>query len=57
MITRPPSIDTRIDNIAPDFYWAESHIDVCAEVCRKFGSKPNRTPCSVAALRKSLLEV
>ncbi len=39
-----------------DCYWAESHINAWGEVYRQFGSKPNRTPCSAAALRKRVLK-
>lgn len=39
-----------------DFQWAESHINAWGEVYRQFGSKPNRTPCSAAALRKRVFK-
>lgn len=39
-----------------DFHWAESHINAWGEVYRHFGSKPNRTPCSAAALRKRVFK-
>ncbi|ASA57831.1 B3/4 domain-containing protein [Vibrio gazogenes] len=39
-----------------DYAWAESHIDAWGDVFRQFGSKPNRTPCSAAALRKRVLK-
>lgn len=42
-----------IDN---DYSWAESHINAWGDVFRQFGSKPNRTPCSAAALRKRVLK-
>ncbi|MED5611025.1 B3/4 domain-containing protein [Pseudomonas sp. JH-2] len=35
--------------------WAEAHIAAWAEVFRGFGAKPQRTPCSVEALRKRVL--
>ena len=39
-----------------DFCWAEPHINAWGDVFRQFGSKPNRTPCSAAALRKRVLK-
>lgn len=39
-----------------DFSWAESHIKAWGDVYRLFGSKPNRTPCSAAALRKRVFK-
>lgn len=39
-----------------DFLWAESHINAWGEVYRRFGTKPNRTPCSAAALRKRVFK-
>ncbi|CAI8892307.1 B3/4 domain-containing protein [Pseudomonas serbica] len=38
-----------------DISWAEAHLSAWAEVFRKFGSKPQRTPCSAEALRKRVL--
>lgn len=35
--------------------WAEAHLAAWAEVFRKFGAKPQRTPCSAEALRKRVL--
>jgi DNA/RNA-binding domain of Phe-tRNA-synthetase-like protein len=35
--------------------WAEAHIAAWAEVFRGFGAKPQRTSCSVEALRKRVL--
>ncbi|TIC79553.1 B3/B4 domain-containing protein [Crenobacter intestini] len=35
--------------------WAESHLAAWDEVFRKFGAKPQRTPCSASALRKRVL--
>jgi DNA/RNA-binding domain of Phe-tRNA-synthetase-like protein len=35
--------------------WAEAHLSAWAEVFRKFGAKPQRTPCSAEALRKRVL--
>lgn len=42
--------------IEHDYSWAESHINEWGEVFRQFGAKPNRTPCSAAALRKRVLK-
>ncbi|MCH2089604.1 MAG: B3/4 domain-containing protein [Pseudoalteromonas sp.] len=39
-----------------DFDWAEAHLNAWGDVYRKFGSKPKRTPCSAAALRKRALK-
>lgn len=38
-----------------DFAWASAHLDAWADIYRKFGAKPQRTPCSAAALRKRVL--
>lgn len=38
-----------------DVGWADAHLSAWAEVFRKFGSKPQRTPCSAEALRKRVL--
>lgn len=35
--------------------WADAHLVAWAEVFRKFGAKPQRTPCSAEALRKRAL--
>lgn len=35
--------------------WAASHLEAWAEVFRRFGAKPQRTPCSAEALRKRVL--
>lgn len=35
--------------------WAEGHLAAWAEVFRRFGAKPKRTPCSAEALRKRVL--
>lgn len=35
--------------------WAEAHLSAWADVFRKFGAKPQRTPCSAEALRKRVL--
>lgn len=35
-----------------DAGWAEAHIEAWREAYRAFGAKPQRTPCSVDALRK-----
>lgn len=41
--------------VAGDAAWAEAHLSAWAEVFRKFGAKPQRTPCSAEALRKRVL--
>lgn len=38
-----------------DIPWAEAHLSAWADVFRKFGAKPQRTPCSAEALRKRVL--
>ncbi len=38
-----------------DVPWAEAHLSAWADVFRKFGAKPQRTPCSAEALRKRVL--
>ncbi|GAB7531245.1 B3/4 domain-containing protein [Pseudomonas sp. 3A(2025)] len=38
------------------FEWAEAHLLAWAETFRKFGSKPQRTPCSAQALLKRVLK-
>ncbi|MFC6339530.1 hypothetical protein GIR22_12185 [Pseudomonas sp. CCM 7891] len=35
--------------------WAKVHLGAWAEVFRRFGAKPQRTPCSAEALRKRVL--
>lgn len=35
--------------------WAGAHLEAWAEVFRRFGAKPKRTPCSAEALRKRVL--
>lgn len=35
--------------------WADAHLAAWAEVFRRFGAKPQRTPCSAEALRKRAL--
>jgi DNA/RNA-binding domain of Phe-tRNA-synthetase-like protein len=35
--------------------WADAHLAAWADVFRKFGAKPQRTPCSAEALRKRVL--
>jgi DNA/RNA-binding domain of Phe-tRNA-synthetase-like protein len=35
--------------------WAHAHLSAWAEVFRRFGAKPQRTPCSAEALRKRVL--
>ena len=38
-----------------DVPWAEAHLEAWAETFKKFGAKPQRTPCSASALRKRVL--
>lgn len=38
-----------------DVAWAEAHLLAWGNVFRKFGAKPQRTPCSAEALRKRVL--
>lgn len=35
--------------------WADAHMAAWADVFRKFGAKPQRTPCSAESLRKRVL--
>lgn len=35
--------------------WSEAHFMAWAEIYRKFGAKPQRTPCSADALRKRVM--
>ncbi|HAT05441.1 MAG TPA: hypothetical protein DDZ61_11425 [Aeromonas salmonicida] len=35
-----------------DAPWADAHLSAWADLFRKFGAKPQRTPCSAEALRK-----
>jgi DNA/RNA-binding domain of Phe-tRNA-synthetase-like protein len=35
--------------------WAQSHLEAWADVFRRFGAKPQRTPCSAEALRKRVV--
>jgi len=35
--------------------WAEAHLTSWSETYRKFGAKPNKTPCSAQALRRRVL--
>ena len=35
--------------------WAGAHLEAWADVFRRFGAKPQRTPCSAEALRKRVL--
>ena len=35
--------------------WARAHLNAWAEAFRRFGAKPQRTPCSAEALRKRVL--
>lgn len=37
---------------AADVPWAEAHLAAWGDLFRKFGAKPQRTPCSAEALRK-----
>ncbi|MCL6416598.1 B3/4 domain-containing protein [Aestuariirhabdus sp. Z084] len=39
-----------------DYPWAQAHIEAWGDAFRQFGAKPNRTPCSAAALRKRVLK-
>ncbi|QWT41154.1 B3/B4 domain-containing protein [Dickeya dadantii] len=41
--------------IAGEASWADAHLAAWANVFRKFGAKPQRTPCSAEALRKRVL--
>lgn len=41
--------------ITGDIPWAEAHLSAWADVFRKFGAKPQRTPCSAEALHKRVL--
>ncbi len=36
--------------------WGEAHLAAWAEVFRRFGAKPQRTPCSAQALRERVLK-
>lgn len=36
--------------------WAEAHLAAWADTYRRFGARPNRTPCSAQALRKRVLK-
>jgi DNA/RNA-binding domain of Phe-tRNA-synthetase-like protein len=36
--------------------WATAHLEAWREVFRRFGSKPQRTPCSAEALRERVLK-
>ncbi|KNC05907.1 hypothetical protein AC790_23180 [Pantoea sp. RIT-PI-b] len=40
------------DMLEQDFPWAEEHLSQWAEMFKRFGAKPKRTPCSADALRK-----
>ncbi|HBC3930660.1 TPA: B3/4 domain-containing protein [Vibrio parahaemolyticus] len=39
-----------------DYPWAGAHISAWEDAFRQFGAKPNRTPCSAAALRKRVFK-
>lgn len=41
--------------VTQDAAWADAHLAAWAEVFRKFGAKPQRTPCSAEALRRRVL--
>lgn len=41
--------------LADQAKWAEAHLDAWRDVYRRFGAKPQRTPCSAESLRKRLL--
>lgn len=45
------------DILHDDYHWAESHINAWSEAYKNFGSKPNRTPSSAAALRKRVFKI
>ena len=38
--------------LTADVPWAEAHLAAWGELFKKFGAKPQRTPCSAEALRK-----
>lgn len=38
--------------LTADVPWAEAHLAAWGDLFRKFGAKPQRTPCSAEALRK-----
>ncbi|WP_345830025.1 B3/4 domain-containing protein (plasmid) [Pantoea sp. BRR-3P] len=40
------------DMLKQDFPWTEQHLAQWAEMFKRFGTKPKRTPCSADALRK-----
>ncbi|HFH4005658.1 B3/B4 domain-containing protein [Pseudomonas aeruginosa] len=59
-IVRPEIADRAVERACqalargePD--WAEAHLAAWAEAFRRFGAKPQRTPCSAEALRKRAL--
>ncbi|PLR33308.1 hypothetical protein CYR55_17135 [Chimaeribacter californicus] len=41
--------------VAGEAPWADAHLAAWAEVFKRFGAKPKRTPCSAEALRKRVL--
>jgi DNA/RNA-binding domain of Phe-tRNA-synthetase-like protein len=43
------------ENIQGGAPWADAHLTAWADVFRRFGAKPQRTPCSAEALRKRVL--
>lgn len=59
-ITRPEVAGEALQRACQDLAaggpaWAEAHLDAWGEVFRRFGAKPQRTPCSAQALRKRVL--
>ncbi len=42
--------------VEQDFPWTDAHLEEWSDAFRKFGAKPNRTPCSAAALRKRVFK-
>jgi len=59
-ITRPEVAEQALQQACQDLAaggpaWAEAHLEAWGEVFRRFGAKPQRTPCSALALRKRVL--
>lgn len=59
-ITRPEVADEALQRAcqalaADEPAWAQAHLEAWGEVFRRFGAKPQRTPCSALALRKRVL--
>ena len=60
-ITRPEVAAVALDEacrmvLSGEPAWADAHLAAWADVFRAFGAKPQRTPCSVEALRKRVLK-